>query len=50
MVKEKTYSVYEADGQYRVTVPKVLAQAMGIGKGDRVKWVLDRGDLVLRKV
>jgi bifunctional DNA-binding transcriptional regulator/antitoxin component of YhaV-PrlF toxin-antitoxin module len=50
MVDEKTYSVYEAQGQLRVTVPKVLAQAIGIEKGDRIKWVIDRGDLILRRV
>jgi bifunctional DNA-binding transcriptional regulator/antitoxin component of YhaV-PrlF toxin-antitoxin module len=50
MVKEKTYSVYEAKGQLRVTVPKVLAQAIGIEKGGRIKWVIDRGELILRRV
>jgi bifunctional DNA-binding transcriptional regulator/antitoxin component of YhaV-PrlF toxin-antitoxin module len=50
MVDEKTYSVYEAQGQLRVTVPKVLAQAIGIEKGDKIKWVIDRGDLILRRV
>lgn len=34
--KDKTYSVYEVKGQLRVTIPKVQAQAVGIGKGDRV--------------
>ena len=33
-----------------MTIPKVLAQAVGIQKGDRIKWVIDRGELVLRKV
>jgi len=49
MDKEKTYLVYESKGQLRVTIPKVLAQAVGIQKGDRIKWVIDRGELVLRK-
>jgi hypothetical protein len=31
-------------------VPEVLAQAVGIGKGDKVKWFIDRGELVMKKV
>jgi AbrB family looped-hinge helix DNA binding protein len=50
MAKEKTYSVYEVKGQLRVTIPKALATALNINKGDRVKWIIDRGDLILRKV
>ena len=46
----KTYRVHNAGGQLKVTIPKVLAQAVGIGAGDRVVWVVDRGELVLRKV
>ncbi len=46
---EKTYKVYETKGQLRITIPRVLAQAVGIGKGDRIKWVIDRSELVLRK-
>ena len=37
-------------GQLTVTLPRVLAQAKGIGKGDVMEWVLSNGDLVLRKV
>lgn len=49
-IKDKTYNIYEAKGQLKVTVPKVLAQAVGIGKGDKVKWIIDRGELVMKKV
>ncbi len=48
-IKEKTYNIYETKGQLRVTVPKVLAQAVGIKKGDKVKWIIDRGELVMKK-
>jgi bifunctional DNA-binding transcriptional regulator/antitoxin component of YhaV-PrlF toxin-antitoxin module len=47
--KVKTYRVYESKGQLRITVPRVLAQAVGIKKGDRIMWKIDRGELVLRK-
>jgi len=50
MAQEKTYKVYEVKRQLRVTIPRVLAQAVGIKKGDKVVWVVDRGELVLRKV
>lgn len=49
-IKEKTYNVYEVKGQLRVTIPKVLAQAVGIGKGDKIKWFIDRGELVVKKI
>jgi hypothetical protein len=49
MVKEKTYSVYETKGQLRVTIPRVLGQAIGIEKGTKIKWLIDRGELVLKK-
>ena len=49
MAQEKTYRVHEVKRQLRVTIPRVLAQAVGIQKGDRIKWVIDRGELVLRK-
>ncbi len=47
---DKTYKVFEVKGSLKVTLPKVLAQAVGIGAGDKVMWVVDRGELVLRKV
>ncbi len=50
IMKEKTYIIYEVRGQLRVTVPKVLAQAIGIVTGDKVKWTIDRGELVMKKV
>ncbi|MEE9176607.1 MAG: AbrB/MazE/SpoVT family DNA-binding domain-containing protein [Thermodesulfobacteriota bacterium] len=50
MATEKTYSVYETKRQLRVTIPRVLAQALDINKGAKIKWVIDRGDLVLKRV
>ncbi len=49
-LKEKTYNVYETKGQLRVTIPKVLAQAVGIKKGDKVKWIIDRGGIGHEKI
>ena len=35
-------------GQFTVTIPRALAQALGIEKGRPAQWVLRDGDLVLR--
>ena len=37
-------------GLLTVSIPRALAQAKGIGKGDVMEWVLSNGDLLLRKV
>ncbi len=47
---DKTYTIFESKGQLKVTIPKVLAQAVGIKKGDKVKWTIDRGELVMKKM
>lgn len=46
---EKTYSIIEVNRQLKVTVPIVLAQAVGLKAGDKIKWVIDRGELVMKK-
>ena len=50
MKQIKTYKVHEVKGQLKIVIPKVLAQAVGIKKGDEVYWIVDRGELVLKKV
>jgi len=35
-------------GQFTETIPRALAQALGIEKGQPAQWVLRDGDLVLR--
>ena len=34
-------------GQLTVTLPRVLAQALRIGKGDVLAWLIEDGKLVL---
>ncbi len=46
----KAYKIHESGGQLKVTVPVVLAESIGLKKGDSVKWKIDRGYLVLEKV
>ncbi len=33
-----------------MTIPRALAQALGIQRGDEAEWVLVDGDLVLRRL
>lgn len=42
--------IYMNKGELRVTIPKALANALGLEKGNKVRGVIDRGDLILRKV
>ena len=37
-------------GQLTVTLPRVLAQAMRIQKGDVMEWILEDGRLLLIKM
>ncbi len=36
-------------GQLKVTLPGVLAQSLGLGRGDEITYLIDRGDLVMKK-
>jgi len=37
-------------GQMVTTIPRAIAQAIRLNKGDKVEWLFDRGDIVVRKV
>lgn len=37
-------------GQVKTTIPKAIAGAMKLKKGDDIEWIFDRGDLIVRKV
>lgn len=47
---EKTYKILESRRQLKVTVPIVLAQSIGLNKGDEISWIIEHGDLIMRKV
>ena len=40
----------QPQGQFTVTIPRALAQALDIEKGDRAEWKVKDGDLVLRRL
>lgn len=46
----KNYTIYDNKGQLRVTIPKALAVALDIKKGDKVQWTIVERDLLLRKL
>ena len=37
-------------GLYNVSIPRALAQALRIEKGDVMEWVIENGDLILKRV
>jgi len=45
----KPYKIFEQNGQLKLTIPKVLAQSVGLRKGDMIIFVVERGELVIRK-
>ncbi|MFC1488847.1 AbrB/MazE/SpoVT family DNA-binding domain-containing protein [Thermodesulfobacteriota bacterium] len=38
------------NGQYLITLPKTIAQAMRLVKGDRLEFLFDKGDVLIRKI
>lgn len=38
------------NGQFVVTIPKALAEAIGFRKGEQVQWSVGRDGLVLRRL
>ena len=37
------------NGQFLLTIPKNIIEAMQLRKGDSIKFVFDRGDVIIRK-
>lgn len=35
--------------QVQLTVPRAIAEAMRLKKGDSVEWIFDKGDVIVRK-
>jgi bifunctional DNA-binding transcriptional regulator/antitoxin component of YhaV-PrlF toxin-antitoxin module len=35
--------------QMQLTIPRAIAEAMRLKKGDEVEWIFDRGDVLVRK-
>jgi bifunctional DNA-binding transcriptional regulator/antitoxin component of YhaV-PrlF toxin-antitoxin module len=35
--------------QMQLTIPRAIAEAMRLKKGDEVEWIFDQGDVLVRK-
>lgn len=47
---EKSYKIFESNGQMKITLPRVLAQSIGLNNGDSITYIMDRGELIIRKI
>lgn len=47
--EKKTYKIFEANNQIKITIPKVLANAVGLRKGDEIEFRIERGEIVIHK-
>ncbi len=47
---KKTYKLYLANEQFRLTLPKVLVQSANLRAGDEVELLIEHGDIIIRKV
>lgn len=50
MAGNQTQVMQQKNGQKILTLPSVIAGAMRLNKGDKVEWIIDRGDVIVRKV
>lgn len=41
---------FKKTGQTVTTIPKAIAGAMKFKHKDKIEWIFDRGDLIVRKV
>lgn len=47
MGRGNTTTVYRnGKGQYQTTIPRVIAEAMGLEKGTKLEWVVDGRDIL----
>lgn len=38
------------NNQFLVTIPRAIAEAMRLKKGDSIEWIFSQGDVVVRKI
>lgn len=38
------------NGQFLCTLPKGIAQAMRLSKGNKIEFIFDKGDVIIRKI
>ena len=50
MTNKSKVNIIDKTGQYVVTIPRAIGQGMRLKKGDYLEWIIDRGDIMVRKV
>lgn len=48
--EKKTYRIFQSNNQIKITIPKVLANAVGLRKGDEIEFRIERGEIVIHKI
>src|SRR4030042_5118807 len=43
-----SFVMFFRNGQMMITLPRGIAEAMRLNKGDTIEWIFDRGDLIIR--
>jgi len=43
------YKIHKSKNQLKITLPRNIAAALGYKEGSKVRWVIDRDDLILKK-
>lgn len=38
------------NGQFLITFPKTIAEAMRLEKGSKIEFIFDKGDVIVRKI
>jgi len=38
------------NGQYVTTIPRTIAEMLRLDKGDKLEYLFDKGDVIIRKV
>ena len=47
MIQNKVMQI--PNKQFVVTFPKQLADMIGLKKGDNIEWVLEKGEIIIRR-
>lgn len=50
MSQENIQTVFSTLGKKHVVIPDTMAEALNFGDGDMVVWMVEGGNLVLKKV
>jgi bifunctional DNA-binding transcriptional regulator/antitoxin component of YhaV-PrlF toxin-antitoxin module len=49
-IANKSSVMQQKNGQMILTIPKAIAEAMRLKKGEEIEWIFDKGDVIVRRV